>query len=33
MKPENIITLMYDDVANNSNNPFKGQLFNKPTYE
>jgi len=28
---ENIIHLAYDDVANNRSNPFKGQLFNKPT--
>ncbi|CAI5451865.1 unnamed protein product [Caenorhabditis angaria] len=27
---ENIITLMYDDVANNKMNPYKGKLFNKP---
>lgn len=27
----NIIVMMYDDVAGNSENPFKGQLFNKPT--
>jgi legumain len=30
--PENqIIHLSYDDVANSTQNPFKGQLFNKPT--
>lgn len=28
---ENIIHLAYDDVAENRSNPFKGQLFNKPT--
>lgn len=28
---ENIIHLAYDDVAENYRNPFKGQLFNKPT--
>ena len=28
---ENIIHLAYDDIANNRSNPFKGQLFNKPT--
>ena len=28
---ENIIHLAYDDVANAVNNPFPGQLFNKPT--
>lgn len=27
----NIITLAYDDIANNSRNPFPGKLFNKPT--
>lgn len=26
----NIVTMMYDDVANNPSNPKKGQLFNKP---
>jgi legumain len=30
-KPENIITFSYDDVANASQNPFKGKLYNKPT--
>ena len=30
VKPENIIVFAYDDVANNSRNPFKGQIFNKP---
>ena len=28
---ENIIHLAYDDIAENYRNPFKGQLFNKPT--
>ena len=28
---ENIVTMMYDDVASDSENPFKGKLFNKPT--
>jgi len=28
---ENIITMMYDDVANSPSNPFPGQLFNKPS--
>lgn len=28
---DKIIMLAYDDVANNSENPFPGQLFNKPT--
>jgi legumain len=27
---ENIITMMYNDVANSSQNPFPGQLFNEP---
>ena len=30
MKPENIIVMAYDDIANNSRNPFKGKVFNKP---
>jgi len=29
--PERIITLHYDDIAGNSENPFKGQVFNKPS--
>lgn len=28
-----IITLLYDDVANDPANPFPGKLFNKPTTE
>ncbi|EER14291.1 conserved hypothetical protein [Perkinsus marinus ATCC 50983] len=28
---EHIITLSYNDVVNHPKNPFKGQLFNKPT--
>lgn len=28
---DQIIHLSYDDVANSSQNKFKGQLFNKPT--
>ena len=27
---ENIIHLAYNDIANNSRNPYPGQLFNKP---
>eukprot|EP01062_Namystynia_karyoxenos_P060704 TRINITY_DN523_c0_g1_i8.p1 TRINITY_DN523_c0_g1~~TRINITY_DN523_c0_g1_i8.p1 ORF type:complete len:462 (+),score=192.33 TRINITY_DN523_c0_g1_i8:114-1388(+) len=27
----NIITFMYDDIAHNSENPFPGKIFNKPT--
>lgn len=29
---DNIITLAYDDIANNSRNPFPGKVFNKPSY-
>uniref|UniRef100_A0A1I8AKU8 legumain n=1 Tax=Steinernema glaseri TaxID=37863 RepID=A0A1I8AKU8_9BILA len=28
--PDRIITMMYDDIANNHDNPFPGQLFNSP---
>ena len=28
-----IITFAYDDVANNIKNPFKGKVYNKPTYK
>eukprot|EP01060_Flectonema_neradi_P014300 TRINITY_DN20_c0_g1_i6.p1 TRINITY_DN20_c0_g1~~TRINITY_DN20_c0_g1_i6.p1 ORF type:complete len:413 (+),score=132.64 TRINITY_DN20_c0_g1_i6:59-1297(+) len=28
---ENIILMMYDDIAENSENPFKGKIFNKPS--
>lgn len=28
---EQIITMMYDDIASSSSNPFKGKVFNKPT--
>lgn len=31
MKAENIIVFSYDDVATDSQNPFPGKLFNKPT--
>lgn len=27
---DNIITFAYDDIANNRENPFKGQVFNVP---
>jgi legumain len=27
----NVIVMQYDDIANNPQNPFKGQVFNKPT--
>lgn len=30
MPAENIILFAYDDVANNSENPFRGKVFNKP---
>lgn len=30
--PERIIVFAYDDIANNSRNPFPGQVFNKPSY-
>ena len=33
MKPEQIIVLAADDIANNEENPFPGKLFNKPTPE
>jgi len=31
MKAENIIMLYYDDIANDTSNPFPNQMFNKPT--
>lgn len=30
IKPENIITMVYDDVAYSEENPHKGMLFNEP---
>ncbi|VDL72202.1 unnamed protein product [Nippostrongylus brasiliensis] len=27
---ENMIVMMYDDIANNPQNPYKGKLFNRP---
>ena len=30
--PSKIIVFAYDDIANNSRNPFPGQMFNKPSY-
>jgi legumain len=30
--PDRIITFAYDDIANNPSNPFKGKVFNKPTF-
>ena len=32
LHPENIIVFSYDDVANATENPFPGKVFNKPTY-
>lgn len=29
--PDKIITMIYNDVANDSENPFAGKLYNKPT--
>jgi glycosylphosphatidylinositol transamidase (GPIT) subunit GPI8 len=28
---DKIIVMIYDDIANDPNNPYPGQLFNKPT--
>jgi len=28
---ERIVNMVYDDIANNPSNPYKGQVFNKPT--
>ena len=30
--PEKIIVMAYDDIANSTSNPFKGKVFNKPSY-
>lgn len=30
---DKIITFAYDDIANDIKNPFKGKVFNKPTYQ
>uniref|UniRef100_A0A7E4WA78 legumain n=1 Tax=Panagrellus redivivus TaxID=6233 RepID=A0A7E4WA78_PANRE len=30
IQPERIITIMYDDIANNENNPYPGKIFNRP---
>ena len=30
--PEKIIVMAYDDIANSISNPFKGKVYNKPTY-
>lgn len=29
---DHIIVFAYDDIANNTKNPFPGKVFNKPTY-
>lgn len=29
---DNIITMAYDDIAQSVSNPFKGKVFNKPTF-
>lgn len=31
--PSKIIVFAFDDLANNTRNPFPGQIFNKPTYQ
>lgn len=33
INPDHIITFAYDDIANSSRNPFKGQVFNRPNGE
>lgn len=30
LKEENIVVFMYDDIANNEENPHRGKVFNKP---
>jgi len=30
VKEENIVTMMYDDIANNEENPYKGKIINRP---
>jgi legumain len=30
---EKIITFAYDDIANSALNPYKGKVFNKPSYQ
>ncbi|KAG0554538.1 hypothetical protein KC19_12G098600 [Ceratodon purpureus] len=30
LKDENIVVFMYDDIANNDENPYPGKIFNKP---
>ncbi|VDP73577.1 unnamed protein product [Echinostoma caproni] len=31
--PQNIITMMYDDIARHPNNPFRGKLFQDYTHQ
>ena len=31
--PDRIITFAYDDLVHNIRNPYKGKIFNKPTYK
>lgn len=31
--PSRIITFAYDDIASHLTNPFRGKVFNKPTYK
>lgn len=33
VKPDNIITMMYDDIAHNQQNPHPGKIFNRPNGE
>jgi len=30
--PSRIITMAYNDIANSTSNPYKGKVFNKPSY-
>lgn len=31
--PENIVVLAYDDIASSTSNPYKGKVYNKPTFK
>lgn len=31
--PDNIIVLAYDDIANSTSNPYRGKVYNKPTFK
>lgn len=33
VSPDNIVTMMFDDIATNPSNPFPGQIFNHPDGE